>query len=174
MTVLLGDKNRFAAEVGEREHSLRRVDLWAAGQWLTCDDNMAFVRQLRSDVVDTVAWLRSGGGSPMPFDDLSPKATHRRLMHRAGADDETEEEYGFRSQFQTLSWGPTTDNVTTHLFRVADRLVLTLQFWREEHLVRHPDHVGRVFVAEVPTEEFVGILEGLAAALDDSQDPGRP
>ncbi|MFC5201902.1 hypothetical protein [Streptomyces kaempferi] len=174
MTVLLGDKDRFAAEVGEREHSLRRVDLWAAGQWLTCDDNMAFVRQLRSDVVDTVAWLRSGGGSPMPFDDLSPKATHRRLMHRSGADDETEEEYEFRSQFQTLSWGPTTDNVTTHLFRVADRLVLTLQFWREEHLVRHPDHVGRVFVAEVPTEEFVGILEGLAAVLDDSQDPGRP
>ncbi|MEU6325293.1 hypothetical protein [Streptomyces sp. NPDC047009] len=174
MTVLLGDKNRFAAEVGEWEHSLRRVDLWAAGQWLTCDDNMAFSSQLRIDMVDTVAWLRSGGGSPMPFDEPSPEATHRRLMHRSGADDETEEEYEFRGQFRALSWGPTTDNVTAHLFRDADRLVLTVQFWREEHLVRHPDHAGRVFVAEVPTEEFVGILEGLAAVLDDSQDPDRP
>ncbi|MGW1463564.1 hypothetical protein ACWCPT_04305 [Streptomyces sp. NPDC002308] len=174
MTVLLGDKNRFAAEVGEWEHSLRRVDLWAAGQWLTCDDNMAFVGQFRSDVVETVAWLRSGASSPLPFDGLSPEATHRRLMHRAGAEDETEEEYRLRSWFRVLSWGPTTDNVTAHLFGDADRLVLTLQFWREEHLVRQPDHAGRVFVAEVPTEEFVGILEDLAAVLDGSRGPGRP
>lgn len=174
MTVLLGDKNRFAAEVGEWEHSLLRVDLWAAGQWLTCDDNMAFVGQFRSNVMDTVAWLRSGASSPLPFDGLPPEATHRRLMHRAGADDETEEEYRFRSQFRVLSWGPTTDNVTAHLFCDADRLVLTLQFRREEHLLRHPDHAGKVFVAEVPTEEFIGILEGLAAVLDGSQDPGRP
>jgi hypothetical protein len=173
VTVLLGDKNRFAAEVGEWEHSLRRVDLWAAGQWLTCDDNMAFVGQFRSDVMNTVAWLRSGASSPLPFDGLSPEATHRRLMHRAGADDETEEEYRFRGRFRVLAWGPTTDNVTAHLFRNADRLVLTLQFRREEHLVRHPDHAGKVFVAEVPTEEFVGILEDLAAVLDDSEDPGR-
>ncbi|MEU6706165.1 hypothetical protein [Streptomyces wuyuanensis] len=174
MTVLLGDKSRFAAGVGEWEHALRRVDLWAAGQWLTCDDNMAFVRQFRSDVVDTVAWLRSGACSPLPFDGLSPEATHRRLMHRAGGDDETEEEYRFRSRFRVLNWGPTTDNVTAHLFRDADHLVLTLQFRREEHLVRHPDHAGKVFVAEVQTEEIVGILEDLAAVLDGSQDPGRP
>ncbi|MEY9842879.1 hypothetical protein [Streptacidiphilus sp. EB103A] len=174
MTVLLGDKTRFAAEVGEGEQSLRRVDLWAAGQWLTCDDNMAFVRQLRSDVVDTVGWLRSGGGSPLPFDGLSPEGTHRRLMHRSGADDQTEEEYEFRSQFRVLSWGPTTDNVTALRFRNADRLVLTAQFRREEHLFKHPEHVGKVFATEVPTEEFVGILEGLTAALDISQDPGYP
>jgi hypothetical protein len=174
VTVLLGDKNSFAAEVGEGEHSLRRVGLWAAGQWLTCDDNMAFVGQFRSEVMDTVAWLRSGAGSPLPFDGLSPEDTHRRLMHRAGADDETEEEYRFRSQFRVLSWGPTTDNVTALLFRDADRLVLTLQFRREEHLVRHPDHAGKVFVAEVPTEEFLGILEDLAAGLDGSRDPGCP
>ncbi|MFI6082566.1 hypothetical protein ACIBBB_16580 [Streptomyces sp. NPDC051217] len=52
MTVLLGDKDRFAAEVGEWDHALRRVDLWAAGQWLTCDDNMAFVKQFRLAVFD--------------------------------------------------------------------------------------------------------------------------
>ncbi|MER6573976.1 hypothetical protein ABT288_49605 [Streptomyces sp. NPDC001093] len=85
MTVVLGDKSRSAVEVGEWELSLRRVDLWAAGQWLTCDDNMAFIGQFRSDVVDTVAWLRSGSGSPLPFDGLSPAATHLRLMRAAGS-----------------------------------------------------------------------------------------
>ena len=80
MTVLLGDKNRFAAEVGDWDNALCRVDLWTAGKWLTCDDNMAFVRQFRRDVLDTVAWLRSGQGSPLPFDGLSPESTHRRLL----------------------------------------------------------------------------------------------
>ncbi|WP_157876061.1 hypothetical protein [Peterkaempfera griseoplana] len=59
--------------------------------------------------------------------------------------------------------------MTAHLFRDADRSVLTLQFRREEHLVRHPDHVGKVFVVDVPTEGFVGILEDLASVLDGKQ-----
>ncbi|MEV8360981.1 hypothetical protein [Streptomyces niveus] len=156
MTVLLGDKDRFAAEVGEWNHALRRVDLWAAGQWLTCDDNMAFVKQFRLAVLNTAAWLRSGQGSPPPFTGLSPTATHKRLMLRAGDDDETEAEYELRSRFQTLSWGPTTDNVTAYLFREGDDLTITLQFWREP-----PERAAEIFVAEIPAAEFVETLEDL-------------
>ncbi|MGC5004676.1 hypothetical protein ACLQ2L_19640, partial [Streptomyces sp. DT203] len=74
MNVILGDKRRFAAEVGE-QGQLRRVDLWAAGKWLTCDDNMAYVPQFRRDVLDTAAWLQSGEGFSMPFAGLSAEAT---------------------------------------------------------------------------------------------------
>ncbi|WP_328623961.1 hypothetical protein OHA88_02165 [Streptomyces sp. NBC_00353] len=105
MNVILGDKRRFAAEVGE-QGQLRRLDLWAAGKWLTCDDNMAYVPQFRRDVLDTAAWLQSGEGFSMPFAGLSAEATHRRLMHRAGEDDETAADHGLRSQFQALLWGP--------------------------------------------------------------------
>lgn len=173
MTVLLGDKSRFAAEVGQGDHGLRRVDLWADGKLLTCDDSMVFVGQFRRDVLDTAAWLRSGQGSPVPFDGLSPEATHRRLMHRAGADDESEADYELRSRFRALSWGPTTDNVTVHLFRDTDRLVLTVQFRREEHLFKHPEDAGEVFVVDIPTAQFVGILEDLVTVLDGGQDLGR-
>ncbi|GGT25276.1 hypothetical protein GCM10010222_79040 [Streptomyces tanashiensis] len=41
-----------------------------------------------------------------------------------------------------------------------------MEFWREEHLLSHPEDAGAVFVAEIPAEEFVEILEGIAAALD--------
>lgn len=174
MTVILGDKHRFAAEVGEWDQALCQVNLWAAGQWLTCDDNMAFIKQFRRAVLDTTAWLRSGNGSPVTFDGLSPEATHRRLMLRAGADDETEADYEFRSRFGALDWGPPTDNVTVHLFRDGDCLVITLQFWREEHLIKHPEHAGKVFVVEIPTAEFVGILEDLVAVLDGGQNQGCP
>ncbi|MFD9049743.1 hypothetical protein [Streptomyces zaomyceticus] len=172
MNIALGNRSRFAVEVGEPTAQLRRVDLWAAGEWLTCDDNTVFIPQFRSDVLDTAAWLRSGGGFPLPFDGSSPAAAHRRLMLRAGSDDETDADYELRSRFQALHWGPTTDNVTTHLFRDGDCLVITWEFWREEHLLAHPEHAGQVFVVEIPAHEFVRILESLVALL--VGEPGNP
>ncbi|MFD6182899.1 hypothetical protein [Streptomyces goshikiensis] len=99
---------------------------------------MAYVPQFRRDVLDAAAWLRSGGGSPLPFAGLSAEATHRRLMQRAG-DDEPEADYRLRGRFQVLLWGPTT----------------------------------AVFVVEISAEEFIEILEGIAAALDAGQSESR-
>ncbi|MGW8359274.1 hypothetical protein ACWGK1_01690 [Streptomyces wedmorensis] len=163
MSVILGDKSRFAAEVGE-PGPLGRVDLWADGKWLICDDNMAYVPQFRRDVLDAAAWLRSGKGSSLPFAGLSAEATHRRLLQRTG-DHESEADYKLRSRFRVLLWGPTTDNVTAYLFREKGHLVITLEFWREEHLLSHPEDADVVFVVDIPAEEFIGILEGIAAAL---------
>ncbi|WP_448321049.1 hypothetical protein [Streptomyces sp. CO7] len=162
MHTLLGDKSLFAAEVGE-PGPLCRVDLWAAGRWLTCGDNMVYVPQFRHDVLDAAAWLRSGGGSPLPFDGWSATAAHRRLRQLAG--EESEAGYRMHSRFRFLDWGPTTDNVTAYLFRHGGHLVITAEFWREDHLLRHPEDVGAVFVVELPTDECIRILEGIAAAL---------
>ncbi|WP_438318651.1 hypothetical protein ACSHWO_34560 [Streptomyces sp. HUAS TT3] len=152
MNVVLGKKLRFAAEVGE-PGPLCRVALWAAGKWLTCDDNMAYVPQFRRDVLDAAARLRSGDGFPLPFAGLSAEATHRRLMQDAG-DGESDGDHQLHGRFRALLWGPTTDNVTACLFREGDRLVLTFEFWREEHLLSHPEDAGAVFVAEIAAEEF--------------------
>ncbi|MYS07587.1 hypothetical protein GTW71_14340 [Streptomyces sp. SID6041] len=164
MNVVLGDKSRFAAEVGE-PGPLCRVDLWAAGKWLTCDDNMAYVVQFRRDVLDAAVRLRSGEGSPLPFAGLPAEATHRRLTQCARDTEETEADYELSSRFRALPWGPTTDNVIAYLFREKDRLVITLEFWREEHLLSHPEDAGAVYVVEISAQEFVGILEDIAAAL---------
>jgi hypothetical protein len=43
--------------------------------------------------------------------------------------------------------------------------VITVEFWREEHLRRHPEHIGAVFVAEIEAEELGGILRDAAAVL---------
>jgi hypothetical protein len=166
VAVLLGDKHRFAVEIGDWDGpALRRVDLWAADQWLTCDDNAAFVKQFGHAVQDTAAWVRAGRGSPLPFPGLSPVATHRRFIAATGNDDEE-----LREQFWIFDrWGPTTDNFLTYLFRDGDALVLTFQFWREKHLLKHPEHAGAVFAAEIQAAEFAGILEDLLAVLDRGQ-----
>ncbi|MFJ6867593.1 hypothetical protein ACIQRS_25860 [Streptomyces termitum] len=57
------------------------------------------------------------------------------------------------------------------LFREKDRLVVTFEFWREEHLRDHPEDAGVVFVAAVPVREFGGILDGITAALDAGDNP---
>ncbi|MEV0064022.1 hypothetical protein [Nocardia sp. NPDC050718] len=161
MAVLLGDKNRFAVEVGDRASGLRRVDLWAADQWLTCDDNMVYVEQFRRSVEETAASVRSGCVPPLPFAGLSPVATHRRFD--IATDDDPI--CGLREQFWVLRWGPTTDNLQAFVFRGADHLVITLRFWREAHLLNHPEHVGRIFEVEIEPAEFAGILESLGSAL---------
>lgn len=163
MHTVLGDRSRFAAEIGG-SGPLRRVDLWAAGKWLTCDDNMAYVPQFRHSVLGDAAWLRSGGGFPLPFAGVPAAATHRHLDRCAG-DDGSEADHRLRDRYRSLHWGPTTDNLIAYLFRDEDRLVITLRFWREEHLSSHPDDIGAVFVAELLVDEFVGILEDIAAAL---------
>ncbi len=157
----MGEKNRFAVEVGDWASGLRRVDLWAADQWLTCDDNMAFVEQFRRSVEETAVSVRSGHVPPLPFAGLSPVATHQRF--KTATDDDPICE--LREQFWFLHWGPTTDNLVTYVFRDGDHLVITLQFWREAHLLDHPEHVGRVFEVKIEPAEFAGILESLGSAL---------
>jgi hypothetical protein len=145
VTALLGDKQRFAVEVGELVEAgkpraggdqLRRVDLWAAGRWLTCDDSRAFVPELCIDVRDTLDLLRSGRDLSPPYAGVSLIETHRRLLE---VDD------GSREQFWFPMWGPITDNVSGHLFRNGELLSITLEYWRETH--QPLAERGRVFVA---------------------------
>jgi hypothetical protein len=165
-TVLIGDRDRFAAEVGEQAgHQLRRVDLWAAGQWLTCDDNMAYLPHFQREVARTADWIRAGTAQPLPFRSPSPQDAHRQLLDRVrGLEDDC-------FQFCPFSrWGPTADNVLSFVFRDGDRLVLTFEFWREQHLRAHPGHAGMVLTAELGKEELTAILDQLTAVLaqDDS------
>jgi hypothetical protein len=170
VAVSFGDRARLAVEVGDwAGPALCRVDLWAAGQWLTCDDNMAFVPQFRRSVAETAAWLRAGHGAAVPYAGLSAAAAHRRLI--AGTGQEAEDD-ALRRRFRLFGdWGPTTDNVEAFLFSDGERLEITWQFWREEHLLRHPEHAGTVFAVEVGAAELARILEGLVAVLDRDGEP---
>ena len=151
MAILFGDKSRFAAEIGEfrgEDHRFRRVDFWAAERRLTCDDNDAFAEQLCMSLCNMIDWLRSGPDLIPPFPELDPAETHRRLL---ALDD------GSRESFWFPRWGPITDNVTGHVFRWGETLTITFEFWRETHPV--PEERGVVFVAELPEQEFLSVLE---------------
>ena len=78
MAILLGNKDTFAAEVGDADGTdLRRVDLWAVGQWLTCDDNTVYVPQFRHYVgLTRDRVVAEAVPSPGP----SAVAAHRRLL----------------------------------------------------------------------------------------------
>jgi uncharacterized protein (TIGR02996 family) len=157
--VRFGDRRRFAVEVGEfffpDRHS-RRVDLWAGGRWLTCEDNSVHVGQFRGSVESTIRWLRSGPDLALPFPELSPEDNHRRLHE---VDD------GLRERFwQLLRWGPTTDGLSALLFRRADGFAITFEFRWESHPM--PEERGVVFVAGLPESELMEVLERLRAALE--------
>jgi hypothetical protein len=90
VTLLLGSKERFALQFGEWRGGLRRVDAWTAGQWLTGDDNMAYVPQLRWSVQHDRARLDSITDSPVPWRPVlgPPVLVRLRRAAAGGADDD--------------------------------------------------------------------------------------
>jgi hypothetical protein len=92
------------------------------------------------------------------------EAAHRQHLDRMSR---LEDDYG---QFRPFThWGPTTDNVLTFMFRDGGHLLITFEFWRERHLCEHPEHAGRVLVAELPAEELGEILDQLVTVLGQDQ-----
>jgi hypothetical protein len=171
MTILLGDKHRLAIEIGDEwwGDGLRRVDMWIADQWLTCDDNWLYVKSVAWFLTRGAETVREGRVPALPFPGLSAEDSHRRLRAMRAEDCDSDEIY-FRHRY--FDWGPTTDNVTTFAFRDGDRVAITVEFWREEHLQQHPEHVGQVFVAELEAEELARILTELGDVLQ--REPMRP
>ena len=166
---LIGDKQVFAAEVGavaDFHNQLRRVDFWAAGHWLTCDDNLAYVPSFRHSIQRDLADLRSHKSWALPYPGLSAVETHRRFLV-PGTDGLCEE---LREDHRFFYHGETTDNLICSLFRVGSLLQFTFEFWREHHHI--PEDLGKVFVAEVPDAEMLRVLEGVVKALQ-PEDPDK-
>ena len=165
MASLFGDKQRFAAEVGEFSvgaTQLRRVDLWAAGLWLTCDDNTAFVPQFCLSLQGDISEFRAGRLPLAEFPEMPHADRHRRVLL---LDDDTY----WRHRFP--DWGPTTDNLRGLLLRAGKQLVLTFEFWRKAH--PRPAELGTVFVAELTESELLSVLCDVVATLGCSPAPTR-
>lgn len=149
VTRRFGDRARFGVEVGEIiPISLRTVDLWAGGKWLTVDDNAAFLPSFLHSMRTSADEVRRGEISATPYPGRSPEEIFNLLY----ADDET----SFREQFWLLHWGETVDNVISYLWADGDDLVIAFRFWRPTH--PFPEELGQTFVARIPADEFATVL----------------
>lgn len=153
-----GDRSRFAVEVGEfvgESDAHRRVDVWAAGVLLTCDDNHVYVPHFAGCLQHAVSRV---------LDD----PTYRRLrrpdpetciadnFRRLRAEEDNSEFWSYRF----MHWGPTADNVMMLLFREDGVAYLPFAFWRPDH--HDPSELGQVFVAELPERELAMVLHDAA------------
>jgi hypothetical protein len=157
-----GRLSRFAITVGEilsDNGSSRRVDVWAASHWLTCDDNTVYVPHFAGRLQHAVRGLLSDPqyrrGRPCP--ELSVADNYRRLRTAAETDNTEFLTYRF------MDWGPTADNVGMLLFREEGTAYLPFSFWRPDHHV--PSELGKVFVAELPEWELMRVLHDAAWAI---------
>lgn len=164
---MYGLRSRFGFVIGPGDpdrpaSGLRDVDIYAAGRWLTCDDCHAFLPHFTDCLMGAVARLLDDDVEERwrrPFPELSPADNHRRLSADGEAGDNSEY---LRYRFM-LNWGPTTDNVSAHLF-ISDGIAsIPFSFWRPEH--HDPSELGQVFVAELPVRELTRVLHQAARDL---------
>jgi len=155
MTRRFGDRATFSVELGKiTSPSLRVVDLWAGGKWLTADDNTAYVPSILLYMRREAERVRRRDTRPCPFPGLSPEEIFRRLEA-----DQT----GFRQQFWFMRWSEIVDNVSMYAYLDGD-LVIVFEFGRTTH--PFPEDLGKVFVARIPPDEFATTVEEAADALN--------
>jgi hypothetical protein len=137
------------------------VDVWAAGRWLTCDDNNVYVPQFAWSLQGTIGQLLDdphAAENGRPYPGLTVTDNFRRLRDTADAGDN-----GEYLRYRFMDWGPTADNVSALLFREGGVAFIPFCFWRERH--HDPAELGQVFVAELPVWELAAVLHGAAWSL---------
>jgi hypothetical protein len=150
-----GDRATFSVELGDIPPlSLRVVDLWAGGKWLTVDDNNAYVPSILLYMRLEAERVRRRDIQPCPFPGRSPEEIFRLLEA-----DQTE----FREQFWFMQWSEIVDNVSMYAYLDGD-LVMVFRFWRPTH--PYPEDMGKVFVARIPPDEFATTVEEAADVLN--------
>ena len=163
---MYGLRSRFGFVIGGADpqyprNGLRQVDIYAAGRWLTCDDCNAYVPALTHCLMAAVARLLDDDVEERfrrPYPALSPADNHRRLSADAEAGDNNE-----YLRYRFMDWGPTTDNLSAHLF-ISDGIAsIPFSFWRPDH--HDPSELGQVFVAELPARELTRVLHQAAWEL---------
>ncbi len=158
-----GQMSRFAITVGEilsDNGSSRRVDVWAADRWLTCEDDNVYVPHFAHMLQHAVRRLighQLFPGIGRPYPELSVTDNYRRLRSDAETDNSEYRSYEF------MDWGPTSDNVGMLLFREGGMAFLPFSFLRADHHV--PSERSQVFVAELPERELASILHDAAWEL---------
>jgi hypothetical protein len=157
-----GRLTRFAITVGEvvsEDGGSRRVDVWAADRWLTCDDDQVYVLYFAGRLQQAARDLMTDPGCRRgrPYPDLSVEDNYRRLLADAETDNTEYRSYRF------MDWGPTADNVGMLLFREGGAAYLPFSFLRPDH--HAPSERGKVFVAELPEWELALVLHDAAWAL---------
>jgi hypothetical protein len=161
-----GQRHKLAFAIGPSDNdqpttSIRKVDIYAAGHWLTCDDNSAYVPTFAGQLKSTVDGLLNENSAETrrpPFPELSAAENHRKLLAMADAGDNSA-----YLAFRFLDWGETTDNVSANLFLQEGVALIAFSFWRQEH--HAPAELGQVFVAELPERELIRVILDTAWAL---------
>jgi hypothetical protein len=157
-----GQRSQFAITVGEvlsDTGGSRRVDVWAASRWLTCDDNNVSVPFFAGCLQHAVGSLLSDPQDRRgrPYPELSVADNYRQLRADAETDDTAYLSYRF------MHWGPTADTVGMLLFREGGTAYLPFSFLRPDHHV--PVELGQVFVAELPEWDLAAVLHDAAWAI---------
>lgn len=164
-----GDESKFAmcvkGQPSDPPHS-RAIDVYAAGRWLTCDDNSVHVPHfsgMLESAVGRTLLTDTRGYQPRPYSNLSAVENYTRLRTATSLDTFDEVDYRHFRHALFMDWGPTADNVSALLFREGDTAILSFTFLRPDH--HDPSELGQVFVTEFPFFDLARILHEVAWKL---------
>ena len=149
-----GERSKFSIELGEidpdSDSLLRIVDVYAAGQLLTTIDNVAYIPTFISSVNDDLEWAMSDPITErglIPFPELDIIENHKKILELAKYDNKLHLLHRF------MDWGPTSDNISVHMFRNDGLAYIPFSFNDE-----NGDREDVVYSVTLPNNELNLIL----------------
>ena len=135
---IIGDKNKFAFEIGgfdPENKSLRIVDIWADSTRLCVDDNTIYIPQFVNDLLMETKKSYSISEFDSYLKGLSPEEMAQFVLSTR---DEKSLNYDLCDDriyptYRFLDLGPTTDNITAFMFRYNNVAFFTFSFWRKAY-----------------------------------------
>jgi len=140
---IIGDKNRFAFEIGEyleNSRDLRRVDIWAGGIRLCTYDDMVYVGSYIGSLEHNI---QRSYDVNLFKDLLAGKSPEEMAWFVASTYDEDHANFGLEDKlfpsYRFLDLGETTDNFSAFLFRDGSKAVLTYSLWMDAKQNKVPE-----------------------------------
>lgn len=171
---MFGDESTFAINIEKTDRNNCILEIFIAGKRATVEENLAYIPKVTAHLITEIKRLSSSAFYLFTYADYLADLNEEEALHKLDdiyyedTEDYTEEEEEYHeecreisSYYSFLAWGPTTENISSYIYPVQQKLYIGFKFWKEEHTP--VEELQNAYCAEIG---YTTLLEILNECLD--------
>ena len=167
--MIVGNTNIYGFEVGDKINQiLQTVDIIIGNYYVSCDDNAVYLLEFISDIKYTIQHLKDVDLTIYNkyYENKTIEEIHEFISNNWAENSPSYdiEDGKLYSLHRFMDWGSTTDNITSLLFLYKNELILTFQFWRDDHEPK--EEINQIQYVKVDIFKIIKTLRNLVKELE--------
>ena len=167
--MIIGNKNTFAFEIAESSNNeTRKINIIIGNTSLCVDDNSVYIPLFINNLNDSLKKIKETDFLTYTsyFNGKNCEETHKFIQSTRNEDSSNFdiENDGLYLTYHFMDWGPTTDNISCFLYQNNAQLLLSYEFWREEHL--NKKGIGVDNCIAIDKQELISTISSVVVLLE--------